>query len=60
MMFFFFSKLENASGPDGNYNRVLLEGVPHLAYPLQDLFNARLNSGAVPSSWKICNCLSYL
>ena len=48
-------KQNKSPGPDGIHNRVLYEIRDEIAQPLTDLFRCSLDTGELPSEWKIAN-----
>ena len=48
-------KVDKSPGPDGIAPRVLKEAKYQICKPLSILFNKSLNSGKVPSDWKLAN-----
>ena len=48
-------KQNKSPGPDGIHNRVLYEIRDEIAQPLTNLFRCSLDTGELPSEWKIAN-----
>jgi hypothetical protein len=48
-------KSSSSPGPDGISSRLLKEGLDYLSLPLSILFNMSIQTGCVPSSWRVAN-----